>query len=101
MESLNQLATKLQDRADNKADAERGKAILDAGEGIHFDELSEGDHILGVGAVEELVREPVGRVRFIVRTDQDSLLEFDQRAEGWISIRRRGVSTPSSSSPVP
>ena len=53
MESLNQLATKLQDRADNKADTERGKAILDAGEGIHFDELSEGDHILGVGGIAD------------------------------------------------
>jgi len=95
METLNQLATKLQDRAENKADAERGKAILDAGQRIHFDELSDGDYILGVGEVEELVREPVGRVRFTVRTDHDSLFEFDQPAEGWTSIRRRGVSTPS------
>lgn len=77
MESLNQLATKLQDRADNKADAERGKAILNAGERIHFNELSDGDHILGVGEVEDLVREPVGRVRFNVRKDHDSLFEFD------------------------
>jgi hypothetical protein len=101
MESLDQLATKLQDRADNKADAERGKAILDAGERIHLNELSDGDHILGDGVVQDLVREPVGRVRFNVRMDHDLLVKFDGHAEAWISIRGRGVSTPSSSSPVP
>lgn len=101
MESLDQLATKLQDRADFKTEAERGHAIGDAGEGIHFDELSDGDHIPGVGEVEDLRRETVGRVRFNVRNHHDSLFEFDQRAEGRISIRRRRVSTPSAGSQVP
>ncbi len=101
METLNQLATKLQDRADLKAEAERGKAILDDGERIHYDELTVGDHILGVGEVEDLVREAMGRVRFKVRNDRDSVFEFDRRAEDLVSITSRAASAPSPSSPAP
>lgn len=79
-----EMATLAQDRVDNKRDIERGKAMMRGGEIIYFNELTEGDVILGVGEVSELERKEVGMVHF-----KASGIIFNQRGEAKITIRKR------------
>jgi hypothetical protein len=70
----------------NVEDIERGRAILNSGERIRYNELSDGDEILGVGIVHDVRRKAVGMVYFKIEGYSGGA---GVNAENFITIRSR------------